>query len=117
MPEFRNVRADDAIGAFERAGGIVRSGKGDHVNIKMPNGQIVTIPRTREPINWGAKGAWPVQLIFLLAVPATDAASYLNLLASIARLGRQPDCLAELRTAESPEQILAVLRRIQIRQG
>ncbi len=73
--------------------------------------------RTREPIIWGAKGAWPVQLIFLLAVPATDAASYLNLLASIARLGRQPDCLRELRTAATPEQVLAVLRKIQIRQG
>jgi predicted RNA binding protein YcfA (HicA-like mRNA interferase family) len=54
MPELRNVRADDAIRAFERAGGIVRGGKGDHVNIKMPNGQIVTIPRTREPIKAGA---------------------------------------------------------------
>jgi len=53
MPELRNVRADDAIAAFERAGGVVRSGKGDHVNIKMPNGQIVTIPRTREPVKIG----------------------------------------------------------------
>ncbi len=53
MPELRSVRADDATRAFERAGGIVRGGKGDHVNIKMPNGQIVTIPRTREPIKVG----------------------------------------------------------------
>lgn len=35
------------------ASGVVRRGKGDHVNIKMPNGQIVTIPRTREPIKVG----------------------------------------------------------------
>jgi len=27
-----------------RFGGIERGGKGDHVNIKMPNGIIVTIP-------------------------------------------------------------------------
>ncbi len=73
--------------------------------------------RTRQPIIWGAKGTWPVQLIFLLAVPATDAASYLNLLASIARLGRQRDRLAELRAAQTPEQILAVLKQIQIRPG
>ena len=53
MTELRSVRADDPIRAFERAGGIVRSGKGDHVNIKMPNGQIVTIPRSREPIKVG----------------------------------------------------------------
>jgi predicted RNA binding protein YcfA (HicA-like mRNA interferase family) len=27
-----------------RAGGEERGGKGGHVNIKMPNGQIITIP-------------------------------------------------------------------------
>jgi predicted RNA binding protein YcfA (HicA-like mRNA interferase family) len=26
----------------------VRQGKGDHVNIKMPNGQIITIPVSKE---------------------------------------------------------------------
>lgn len=73
--------------------------------------------RTPEPVIWGAKGSWPVQLIFLLAVPATDAANYLHLLASLARLGQQPDLLAELRAAENAEAILAVLERIRMRQG
>jgi predicted RNA binding protein YcfA (HicA-like mRNA interferase family) len=27
-----------------RVGGIERPGKGDHINIKMPNGMIITIP-------------------------------------------------------------------------
>ena len=73
--------------------------------------------RTPEPILWAAKGAWPVQLVFLLAVPATDAASYLHLLASLARLGQQPELLAQLRVADSAEGILAVLERIRLRQG
>ncbi|MGH7962614.1 MAG: type II toxin-antitoxin system HicA family toxin [Candidatus Binatia bacterium] len=30
--------------AFVRAGGVQRKGKGDHVNVKMPNGQLITIP-------------------------------------------------------------------------
>lgn len=38
----------DAVKAFVRAGGVVRRGKGDHVNIKMPNGQIITIPVSRD---------------------------------------------------------------------
>ncbi len=43
--KLRGIKARKAIGAFERAGGIRRKkGKGDHVNIKMPNGQIITIP-------------------------------------------------------------------------
>ena len=73
--------------------------------------------RTPEPIIWGAKGSWPVQLVFLLAVPATDAANYLHLLASLARLGQQPNLLTELRTAENAEAILAVLERIRMRRG
>ena len=53
MPELRNVRPDDAIAALERAGGAVRQGKGAHVNVKMPNGQIVTFSGTRTPIKIG----------------------------------------------------------------
>ena len=44
----RGLKAEDAIQAFARAGGIHRSGKGSHVNIKMPNGQLVTIPNHGE---------------------------------------------------------------------
>lgn len=44
MPELRNVKASDVIAAFIRAGGIHRKGKGDHVNIKMQNGMLITIP-------------------------------------------------------------------------
>jgi predicted RNA binding protein YcfA (HicA-like mRNA interferase family) len=42
-PELRGIKATKAIKAFERAGGVRRSGKGDHVNIKMPNGRIITL--------------------------------------------------------------------------
>ncbi|MHB0938235.1 MAG: type II toxin-antitoxin system HicA family toxin [Armatimonadota bacterium] len=50
MPEGipRGLKAEQAIAAFVKAGGIRRSGKGSHTNIKMPNGQIVTIPNHGE---------------------------------------------------------------------
>jgi mannitol/fructose-specific phosphotransferase system IIA component (Ntr-type) len=73
--------------------------------------------RTPEPIVWGARSSWPVQLVFLLAVPATDAAGYLQLLASLARLGQQPEHLAQLRGAADAAAILAVLQQIRMRQG
>jgi nitrogen PTS system EIIA component len=73
--------------------------------------------RTREPVIWCAKDSWRVQLVFLLAVPATDAACYLNLLASLAKLGTQPENLASLRSATGPDAIMAVLQRIKIRTG
>ncbi len=71
--------------------------------------------RAAQPVRWGARGFWPVQLVFLLAVPATDAASYLQLLASLARLGQQPERLAELRTAQTSDAILAALEKIRMR--
>jgi len=42
----RSVRAGEALRAFERAGGQYRAGKGDHVNLKMPNGRIITLRTT-----------------------------------------------------------------------
>jgi predicted RNA binding protein YcfA (HicA-like mRNA interferase family) len=49
MPRtLRGVRGIDAIKVFVAVGGVKKKGKGDHVNVKMPNGQIVTIPGTRE---------------------------------------------------------------------
>jgi len=41
---LRGIRGREAARAFIRAGGIPRSGKGDHMNIKMPNGSLITIP-------------------------------------------------------------------------
>lgn len=70
--------------------------------------------RTPEPVTWGAKGSWPVRFVFLLAVPATDAARYLHLLASLARLGGQPELLGELARAQDAETILTVLERSKL---
>ncbi len=44
MTSLHNIRGKDAIRAFAHAGGTIRQGKGDHVNLKMPNGQLITIP-------------------------------------------------------------------------
>lgn len=42
--QLRGIRGEEAIKAFVRAGGVRKGGRGDHVNIKMPNGRIITIP-------------------------------------------------------------------------
>ena len=42
--QLRGIKGEEAVKAFVKAGGVERKGKGDHVNIKMPNGQLVTIP-------------------------------------------------------------------------
>jgi mannitol/fructose-specific phosphotransferase system IIA component (Ntr-type) len=88
----------------------------------LPHGRVNGVKRlqfafgrTPQPVIWGPKGSWPVQLVFLLAVPATDAACYLHLLASLARLAQRPERLAALRAAEAPEDILAILEQVKIR--
>lgn len=42
--QLRGIKGEEAVKAFVRAGGMQRSGKGSHVNIKMPNGLLITIP-------------------------------------------------------------------------
>ena len=53
MPELRDIRPTDAVRAFERAGGERRQGKGSHINVKMPNGYVVTIPASKSPVKVG----------------------------------------------------------------
>lgn len=48
MSGLYGIKGNEAVKAFVRAGGKPRGGKGDHVNIKMPNGQLITIPVPRE---------------------------------------------------------------------
>lgn len=72
------------------------------------------VGRAYSQVIWAAKGGLPVQLVFLLAVPATDAAAYLHLLASLARLGQQPRLLNQLLRARTPEAMLAVLEKVKV---
>jgi len=73
--------------------------------------------RASQPVSWGARSSWGVRFVFLLAVPATDAASYLQLLASLARLGQQTGLLEELGSAADGEAILNVLEKVKVRHG
>lgn len=87
-----------------------------HARLKGVKQLQFAVGRTPGPVIWGAKGSLPVQFIFLLAVPATDAARYLLLLASLARLGQQPNYLVELQKATNAEAILAVLKKVRMHQ-
>ncbi|MGB7787794.1 type II toxin-antitoxin system HicA family toxin [Methanoregula sp.] len=48
MTSLHNSKGKDAVRAFANSGGKIRPGKGDHVNIKMPGGQLITIPVSGE---------------------------------------------------------------------
>jgi|LSQX01.1.fsa_nt_gb predicted RNA binding protein YcfA (HicA-like mRNA interferase family) len=42
------INGKKALKVFIKAGGVERKGKGDHKNVKMPNGQLVTLPQSKE---------------------------------------------------------------------
>jgi PTS system fructose-specific IIC component len=68
--------------------------------------------RAAKPVTWFAKGSHPVRLVFLIAVPATDAVAYLHLLSALAGLAKQQAILRELLAAPGTREILTVLGRV-----
>lgn len=68
--------------------------------------------RSPVPILWNIRSLRPLQLIFLLAVPATESASYLRLLANIFKLSQSPDTVAKLIAAPDEPAILAIFETI-----
>jgi mannitol/fructose-specific phosphotransferase system IIA component (Ntr-type) len=90
--------------------------------IALPHGRLsgvkqlqFALGRVAQPVTWGSKSSWPVQLVFLLAVPATDAACYLHLLATLAKLGQEPKRVAELLAAPDAVAVMAILEKARIR--
>jgi len=73
--------------------------------------------RSPAPFLWGGKSSAPIQFIFLLAVPATDAAGFLQLLSALARLGQQEPLLARLRAEVSAEAIFKLFEQVKVRHG
>jgi PTS system nitrogen regulatory IIA component len=65
-------------------------------NLKKPFG---TLARLRKPIGYDAIDGEPVDIVFLLLLPAEPAGDQLNALASTARKLRDRDTLARLRGA------------------
>lgn len=73
--------------------------------------------RASKAVAWGARPSPIVEFVFLLAVPATDAAGFLQLLSALARLGQQECLLTELRSLKSAEEIFRFFERVRVRRG
>jgi mannitol/fructose-specific phosphotransferase system IIA component (Ntr-type) len=73
--------------------------------------------RAPEAFAWGNRPSPAVQLVFLLAVPATDATGFLQLLSALAKLGQKEQLLAGLRAQESADAIFDFFKQIKVRHG
>lgn len=75
---------------------------------------VFALGRSDPALAWGTRGTQPVQLVFLLAVPATDAAHYLHLISSLARLDREPSFLDRLRGTRDSSEMHDLLRQVRV---
>lgn len=71
--------------------------------------------RSIKPLVWVPKNRIPVRLVFLCAVPATEATAYLLLTSGLARLAKEPHCLKTLLEAGETSEIWEALRQINLR--
>jgi mannitol/fructose-specific phosphotransferase system IIA component (Ntr-type) len=71
--------------------------------------------RSDEPLCWGANAARSVRLVFLIAVPATDATEYLLLISGLARLSKDSGLVARLHAARDTFQMLEALQHLALR--
>jgi PTS system nitrogen regulatory IIA component len=69
--------------------------------------------RLESPIDFGAVDEQPVDLIFALLAPISDASEHLRSLARVSRVLRQTDLRQQLRQAGGVDAILALLAREQ----
>jgi len=66
------------------------------LNLKKPFGILI---RLRKPLDYDAIDGEPVDIVFLLLLPAAAAGDQLNVLATIARKLRDRDALVRMRKA------------------
>jgi PTS system nitrogen regulatory IIA component len=74
--------------------------------VKKPFGMLV---RLRHAIDFHAVDDRPVDIVFLLLLPAGEAGQQLNSLASVARKLRNPDCLRRLRRAANASEVFGIM--------
>lgn len=71
--------------------------------------------RSDEPLEWSGRSGKPVRLVFLFAVPSTDATQYLLLVSGLARFGRNQEAVAKLHHARDAFEIYELFRDIVLR--
>lgn len=71
--------------------------------------------RSEEPLGWGNRVVPGVRLVFLIAVPATDAIQYLLLTSGLARLAKEEGLVQRLHQAQDTFEIIEVLKHIELR--
>lgn len=74
--------------------------------LEKPRGLVA---RLKQPIDFDSIDDQPVDLVFVLLLPATAETGQLSALASVARRLRTPEEIARMRDARTPEELYAAI--------
>jgi PTS system nitrogen regulatory IIA component len=91
----REVLKREELGSTGVGGGVAIP----HARIQGLEGPFGILVRLRKPIDFNAIDGQPVDIVFLLLLPAAPAGEQLNALASVARRLRNQGAVHALRTA------------------
>lgn len=74
-----------------------------------------TLARCPQALTWFGNPGASVQTVLLFAIPDAEAKTYLNLIASVARLTQSPELLDQLDRSRDAETMLKVLGQVPLR--
>ena len=111
-----NLSADAVASELEKRDELGSTGLGGGISIpharfrelKKPFGMLV---RLKQAIEYEAIDGQPVDLVFLLLLPAASQLDQLNALAAVARKLRDADVLRKLRAANSGAELYSAVTR------
>ena len=86
-----------------------------HARLSSVSHLTFALGRADKPLSWFGAPKPAVSLVWMFAVPELEARSYINLVASVAKLSQNPEWLGQLMRAPDTATMLAVLQQVPVR--
>lgn len=99
------LEAREALGSTALGKGVALP----HAQLPGASAPLVLFARLDRPIDFDARDAEPVDLVFLVLWPTDDAKGLLNAMSKICRALRNADLLRQLRGARTAEDVVRLL--------
>jgi len=85
-----------------------------HALVKGLDKPCFVLGRCPSPMTWMKIDQQRVTLVFLFAIPETDACAYMNLISGLARLSKAPRLVEQLLKASDTFEMLNVLKQVKL---
>ena len=99
------IERRDELGSTGIGGGVCIP----HARLREVRKPFGLLARLREPIDFEAIDGQPIDIVFLLLLPAASQLDQLNALAAVARKLRDPEVMRKLREAPSAQALYAAV--------